>query len=390
MMSHHRTIFHVDMDAFFCSVEQRDNPSYRGKPVIVGARPGTRGVVSAASYEARKYGVHSAMPINQAFRRCPHGIYLRPRMHVYAQSSREIMAILRSFSPIIEQISVDEAFLDITGTQRLWGNPLETAQKISCKIKKEQHLTASIGVAPNKFLAKLASDMDKPDGITVTPFEINEIESWLAPLPVSRVWGVGKKTQEVFARMGIQQIGDLQNLSLQCLNKRFGKMGVTLYDLARGVDSRPVSEQEGVKSVSREHTFARDCRDVDEWKRILLALSRDVGRRARKYGITGKSVVLIYRMPDFSKHTRRITLSRPTNLTRDIFSSLVPLLPELKQKTDALRLIGTGLTNLTGAGQMDLFSNKQREAAWEASENAMDRLNVRFGKKSIFLAGEIE
>ncbi|MBD3319540.1 MAG: DNA polymerase IV [Chitinivibrionales bacterium] len=385
-----RVIFHVDMDAFFCSVEQRDNQSLKGKPVVVGALPGGRGVVSAASYEARKYGIHSAMPVDQAYRRCPHAVYLKPRMNAYAETSRKIMEVLRSFSPAIEQISIDEAFVDITGTRRLWGTPQETAQKIQKAIKDRYHLTASIGVAPNKYCAKIASDMNKPDGITVTPFTSAEIVSWLAPLPVGRIWGVGKKMQQVFISLGITRIADLQMLTMEYLEKKFGKSGIALYNLARGIDNRPVSGQEGVKSVSREHTFARDCADVSEWKRVLLSLSRDVARRARGRGIIGKSVVLIYRKPDFSKHSKRITPARPTNLAKEIYDSAVKPLDGISRKTGALRLIGVGLTNLTDAGQLDLFVDEVPAAAWGASENAMDYLNERFGKKSIFLAGEME
>ena len=211
MTSKKAVFFHVDMDAFFASVEQRDNPSFRGKPVIVGARPGTRGVVSAASYEARSYGVHSAMPISEAVRRCPGAVFAVPRFSAYSHASEEIMNTLAEFSPRVDQVSVDEAFLDMTGTQRLWGEPLATAQKIKKRIWDTQHLTASIGIAPNKFLSKLASDINKPDGITITPFCHDAIKSWLAPLPVKSMWGVGKKSETALGFLGVYTIGDLQN-----------------------------------------------------------------------------------------------------------------------------------------------------------------------------------
>ena len=195
-----RTILHIDMDAFFTSIEQRDDPRYKGKPVIVGAQPGHRGVVAAASYEARKFGVHSAMPISEAFKKCPNGVYLHPRMEAYSNESHHIMEILSSFSPALEQVSVDEAFLDITGTGKLFGDPLTTAQTIRGTIKEQRKLTASIGIAPNKFLAKVASDMNKPDGITIVPFDPDEITKWLGPKPVGKIWGSGKKRKNCYGK----------------------------------------------------------------------------------------------------------------------------------------------------------------------------------------------
>ena len=384
-----KVFFHIDMDAFFSSIEQRDNPEYKGKPVIVGAQPGMRGVVSAASYEARKYGIHSAMPISQAYSRCPHGIYLRPRMQVYAKTSKEIMAILRSFSPRIEQISIDEAFMDMSGTQKLWGPPKNAAATLAKQIYNTVQLTASIGIAPNKFLAKLASDMNKPSGITEVPFNTEEIVAWLAPLDVSKIWGVGIKSRQALAALGIRSISELQKIPLKELQKRFGKQGTSLYNLCRGIDLRDIEGYEKAKSISREHTFNKDSFDTEEWRRTLLSLSGDVGKRARKAGQKGKTVVLTYRTPDFKRYTRHATLDRPTNLSKLIYENACMLLGKEIPRLKGLRLIGVGITNFDTAIQTDLFENGTATRAWNASEEAMDIISKRYGKDAILRAREI-
>ena len=384
-----RVILHVDMDAFFASIEQRDNPAYRDKPVVVGARPGHRGVVAAASYEARRFGIHSAMPINEAYRRCPQGVFVRPRGDIYGQESHLLMGILRSFSPRVEQISVDEAFVDISGTQRLWGTPRETAEKLSVAIRTQRNLTASVGIAPNKYLAKIASDLNKPRGITEAPFDENAIVEWLAPMPVGRIWGVGKKTEAMLSRLGVRTIGDLQRFSRDYLIERFGAGGDSLWELSRGIDLRTVGNEESARSISREHTFDRDCSDVNELKRIMLSLSRDVGHQARQEGLKGRTIFLTYRLPDFSRHTRRLTLPDSTWLAKRIFECAVKLLDKEGLPVGGFRLIGVGITNFGEEGQTDLFTDHARESAWEKSETAMDRLNAKFGEKSVFLGGEI-
>ncbi len=385
-MNSPRTIFHIDMDAFFASIEQRDNPEYRGKPVIVGARPGFRGVVSTASYEARKYGVHSAMPVNEAYRRCPHGIFVTPRGRVYADVSRAIMSIFERFSPCVEQVSVDEAFLDMSGTERLFGSVLNAAKEISERIRVEQKLTGSIGIAPNKFLAKIASDMNKPNGITVAPFDPDQIKKWLAPMPVQKIWGVGKKSAEALARMGICTIGDLQELSIEYLEERFGKNGVSLFDLCRGIDDRPVGNEESIKSISREHTFNVDSQDRGQWQEVLFSLVQDVSKRARSYGVKGQTVFITWRRPDFSRHSRRKPLPFATNAAKLIYESAFELLEELRERS--LRLLGVGITGLDEAVQTDLFAQKSLESL-EASEAAVDRIVARFGKKVIGKGREV-
>ncbi len=376
-----RIIFHVDMDAFFAAVEQRDNPQYRGKPLIVGAKPGNRGVVSTASYEARKFGIHSAMPINEAYSRCPQGIFITPRMEVYEKVSRQIMEIFEQFSPQIEKVSVDEAFIDMSGTGKLFGNPLNAAEMISQQIKKQQGLTASIGIASNKFVAKIASDLNKPDGITCAPFDGEQLEKWLAPLPIKRMWGVGNKSEEIFKRCSVNTIGDMQKLSMDYLCKRFGKQGATFYYLCRGIDNRPVMQEDSVKSISREHTFNVDCFDRREWKKTLHQLSQDVARQARAIGVKASTVFLTYRRPDFSRHTRRKSLLEPTNLAKTIYETAILILEELDER--CFRLIGVGITGLDQQIQLNLFAVPDSIGPLETCERVVDKINARFGSEVI-------
>jgi DNA polymerase-4 len=376
-----RIVFHIDMDAFFASIEQRDNGAYRGKPLIVGAKPGNRGVVSAVSYEARKFGVRSAMPISEAARRCPQGIFVRPRMETYERESQAVMRILGDFSPIIEQVSIDEAFLDMTGTLRLFGTPWASAETIGRRIREERGITASIGIAPNKFLAKVASDMNKPNGITCAPFKERAIMAWLAPLPAARIWGIGNKTASVLKQMGITTVADLQNLSEKFLAERFGKQGKDVYALSRGLDERPVGGASAAQSISREHTFNRDSSDRDEWQRVLFSLAQDVARRARSAGIKGSTVVLIYRKADFSKHTRRAHLVFHTNTAKCIYEGALGQLDCVKEK--ALRLIGVGLTGFGNEEQTDLFEGEGPVKALEKAEAAVDTIIKRFGDEVI-------
>jgi DNA polymerase-4 len=376
-----RIVFHIDMDAFFASIEQRDNPAYCGKPLIVGAQPGTRGVVCAASYEARKSGVLSAMPINEAVRRCPGGIFVRPRTEVYERESQAVMRILGSFSPVVEQVSIDEAFLDMTGTEKLFGKSLQAAKNITERIRKELAITASIGIAPNKFLAKIASDLNKPNGIAEAPFEEKAIIDWLAPMPALRVWGIGKKTNAVLSRMDVNTIGDLQRLSQVVLAERFGKQGEDLYALTRGIDGRPVCGDGVVKSISREHTFNEDSPDREAWKRVLFSLAQDVARRARLADIKGSVVVLIYRKPDFSKHSKRKPLAYSTNVAKIIYEGVLDLLKDVNEK--ALRLIGVGLNGLDEQLQTDLFAQEPKTAALEVAEATVDRITQKYGDEVI-------
>lgn len=384
-----KIIFHIDMDAFFTSIEQRDNPSWKGKPVIVGALPGNRGVVAAASYEARKFGVHSALPISQAYARCPQGVYIRPRMSLYAEVSDQVIEVFRSFSPRIEQLSVDEAFMDMSGTGKLWGPPRSAAEKLSRKIKQTVQLTASIGIARNKFLAKLASDMNKPNGITEVPFDQDTVVAWMAPLAVSKIWGVGIKSQQQLNALGITTIGQLQQVSRQKLEERFGKQGISLYNLCRGIDSREIEEPQKSKSISREHTFNTDSFDKEEWFRTILTLARDVASRTRKEELKGRTVCLTYRTPDFSRHSRRTTLDQPTDLAKEIFAHASRLLNLELPVLKAVRLIGVGITNFDTVLQTDLFEDTRAQKQWQASEHAMDILSERFGDDVVVRAREV-
>jgi DNA polymerase-4 len=383
-----RVILHVDMDAFFASVEQRDNPALAGKPVIVGAKPGTRGVVSAASYEARKFGVRSAMPVARAQRLCPQGIFVEPHFDAYVEASDRVMDILSDFTPLVEQVSIDEAYLDITGTEKLWGTPRNIAREIKDRVKNQTKLTISVGVAPNKFLAKLASDLDKPDGLTMAPFDDQEIIAWLGPMPAGRLFGVGKVTEELFFKQGIKTIGQIQNLSLDFLVKKFGETGRSLYELCRGIHDSPVQLMEESKSVSREHTFQNDTADIDILRATMLSLSRDVGRRARREGHKGTTIIFIYRGKDFAKHTRRTTLGNATDISRVIFENACTLFAASPAYGKFLRLIGVGLTNFSNTVQTNLFEAEKVTGALEASEKAMDAVMSKFGKKAIFLGGE--
>lgn len=377
------------MDAFFASVEQRDNPALKGKPVVVGAMPGTRGVVAAASYEARKFGVRSAMPVSRAQQLCPKAIFVEPHFDAYSEASDTVMTILSEFTPMIEQVSVDEAYLDITGTEKLWGPPMAVAQAIRRRVKTETGLTISVGVAPNKFLAKLASDLNKPNGLTIAPFNEPDIIAWLAPMSVGRLFGVGKVTEEILSKQGIKTIADVQKLSLDRLVKTFGgEGGRSLYDLCRGRYDSPVSDLGESKSVSRENTFQHDTADIEILKSTLLSLSRDVARRARREGHAGTTVVFIYRGTDFTKHTRRTTFANPTNISRVIYDTVVELFAASPICGKPVRLIGVGLTGFGEAVQTSLFETKSDSAALEASEKAIDTVVARFGKKAIFLGGE--
>ncbi len=376
------------MDAFFTSVEQRDNTELKNRPVVVGAKPGGRGVVSAASYEARKFGIHSAMPISEAFRRCPQAAFLPPRMSVYSQVSKQIMDIILTFTPVIEQISIDEAFIDMSGTERLFGPPFNAAGEIKKLIKQKLQLTSSVGIAPNKFLAKIASDMDKPNGITVTPFEKEEIVRWLAPLPAGKIWGVGVKTQAALQRLGVYTVGDLQERSLDYLKGKFGKQGASLYFLSRGVDERSVETPDTLKSISREHTFRTDSSDRDDWRRVLLHLSEDVARRARRYGLKGSTVYLSYRLPDFSRHSKRMPLPCPCDVTKIIYEHSIKLLSLLQIRS--LRLIGVGICDFSRDHQLDLFNSQEEIQTLESAERAVDTLLERFGSGSVTRGSEID
>jgi DNA polymerase IV len=373
-----RTILHVDLDAFFASVEQRDRPELRGRPVIVGGDPRGRGVVSAASYEARRYGVHSAMSLREAIRRCPDGVFLPVDGRRYQQASRDVMAILRRFTPMVEPISIDEAFLDVTGSRQLFGDGRAIAAAIKSAVRDDVGLTASVGVASTKLVAKIASDLHKPDGLVVV--ERGEEATFLAPLPIGRLWGVGEKTAKALTDYGVRTIGDLAALSPDLLVRRFGKHGGSLASRARGMDDDPVHEGDPAKSVGHEHTFEVDTSDRETIERTLLAMSDGVAGRLRSAGVLASTVAVKIRDSSFRTITRQRTLPEPTDMTDPIFRAAVDLArPEVRGIR--VRLLGVTASNLGGREQLGLFPSDEprRRAAIEAA----DTIRKRYGTRAV-------
>lgn len=377
-----RRIIHIDMDAFFASVEQMDNPAYRGRPVIVGGNPQSRGVVSTCSYEARKYGIHSAMPLREAGRRCPHGIFLPGRMKRYMEVSAQIREVMLEYTPLVEPLSLDEAFLDVTASQKLFGPAEQIAKTLIQRINKEVGLPASVGVAHNKFLAKLGSDLKKPKGFVIIPPE--GVEEFLAPLPVSRLWGVGPKTAELLHKLGIQTIGDLQRIPLTQIRSRLGESGEALYNLACGIDERPVIPEEEAKSIGHEVTFSVDTGDRDLLEGTLLGLCERVARRMRKHGIAGRIITVKLRNADFKTITRRLTLPTPTDFEEVIFSHALGLAKEAHWGGKRLRLIGVSISGLQKGPeqQIPLFLTEDHEGLKRLHET-VDLIKDRFGETAI-------
>ncbi len=380
-----RFIVHVDMDAFFAAIEQRDDPALRGRPVVVGADPQGgrgRGVVSACSYEARPFGIRSAMPISQAYRLCPQAVYLRGDHDKYQRESEQIFAVLERFTPDIEPISIDEAFLDITSSHHLFGTPEETCRKIKRAIRAETGLSASIGLAPNKMTAKIASEVGKPDGLIVVIAET--LLDFLHPLPVGRLWGVGDKTRREFERLGIGTIGDLARYDRQALVRRFGRSGDHVWRLANGLDPRDVAPSDEVKSVGNEHTFAEDIDDHRLMIDILMALSEHVSLRLRHSGLRGRTVTLKVRLADFSTFTRASTLTQATNFAEDLFRAVRAKLEEFPLRKK-VRLLGVSVSNLSSpAEQPALFSDQPPDLEKkEKLHQALDAIKGKFGEQAI-------
>ena len=374
-----RLIAHLDMDAFFASVEQLDHPEHRGKPVIVGGIS-DRGVVSAASYEARKYGVHSAMPAVTARRICPQGVFLRGRMSRYKEISKQVMTILRDFSPLVEQISIDEAFLDLTGSERLLGPVREICLRIKERISTEQGLTASIGLAPNKFLSKIASGWKKPNGLTVIFPE--QVADFLQHLPVEKISGVGTRTQSVLREIGVRTAGDVSKLPLEFWERKLGKKGPDLFYKCLGRDDSPVRPVRRRKSCGAENTFERDLQSVDALKKRLLMQSERVGRDLRREKCKGKTVTLKIKYNDFQSLTRSCTLDSPTSTTRVIFRTICKLLQGIRLQKP-VRLTGVSVSNFEKqAVQLQLFPNREH-LKQEKLDRIMDEVRDRFGEKSL-------
>lgn len=380
------TIIHVDMDAFFAAIEQRDDPELQGKPVIIGGPdPRARGVVSTCSYEARKYGVKSAMPLREAYRRCPQGIYLPGNYQKYEQTSREIKQIFQKFTPAVESISIDEAFLDIHGCQRLFGNSLAIGLKIKQQIREQLDLSSSVGIAPNKFLAKLATDLHKPDGFTVITKD--KIQQTLWPLPINKLWGVGKKTADLLISKGIKTIGMLANLDPDILECHLGKLGSHLHQLAHGLDNRQVETYSATKSVGNEITFQQDTTDIDFLETTLLKLAEQVGRRLRKANLLGRTINIKLRYANFQTITRSKTLNYHTNSGQILYETGLELLRNSNLYNKTFRLIGLSVSNLSRekAQQISLFQEKINLSPDVLSE-VMDDIKDRFGEDAVIRA----
>lgn len=379
-----RAILHVDMDAFYASVEQLDHPEFRGKPVVVGGSPEARGVVSAASYEARKYGVHSAMPMAQALRICPNGVFLPVRMERYRQVSRAIRDILEEYTDLVEPISLDEAFLDVSGSLRLFGSAVAIGRAIKSRIKRDIGLTASVGVAGNKLLAKLASDHDKPDGFVV--IDERETMSFLADLPIEKLWGVGPATMEQLGRMGISRIGQLQRWSKTDLQRRFGQAhGAHLFDVCRGIDHSAVISYRQAKSISNENTFAQDTTDQRELQRQLMEHCESVASRLRSAHLLCRTVTLKVRFADFETITRTRTLLQPSDDDGDLYNAALALFQRAVPASKPVRLLGVGVSQLSLAEGMpeQLFLFDEEHLRRNELNNAVDRIREKFGVDSV-------
>jgi DNA polymerase-4 len=383
-------ILHVDMDAFYASVEQRDRPELRGRPVIVGGSAESRGVVCAASYEARKFGVHSAMPAITARRLCPQGIFLPVRMEHYARISEQIREIFLSFTPLVEALSLDEAFLDVRGCEGLFGSAPEIAHKIKTRVKEETGLVASVGVAPNKFLAKLASDLGKPDGFVVLHPE--KVREALDPLPVGRIWGVGAKAEKRLHGLGVRTIGQLASFPVESLVQHFGEAGRHMWQLAHGQDDRLVVADEEAKSISTETTFAHDIGDLEVLRCCLLDLTDHLGQRIRRRGVRARMIELKVRNADFRTFLRSTTLHDPTDVTEVIWQAVLGLFQDrVADDWLPVRLLGVGCAGLVrdSAIQGQLFDDGWHEKH-RALDQAMDAIRSQFGTKAIGRAGGLE
>jgi DNA polymerase-4 len=377
------------MDAFFVSVEELLNPALKGKAVVVGGQRDERGVVSAASYEARKFGVHSAMPLRTAAKLCPHAIFLDGHMDLYQEHSRKVRTVLQDFSPAIEMVSIDEAYVDTTGTEKLHGPPLRTADKLHRQMKERTGLNCSIGIGGSRLMAKICSDQAKPNGVLyVLP---GQEQAFLAPLDVGRIPGVGKVTKSRLNDMGISRIGDLLRVQESVLEEAFGKWGVALAGKARGEDAGSwfegeVGEEWTAKSISHEHTFSEDTRDLEKIESTLAHLAEMVGRRLRDQNFSARTIQLKLRYSDFHTVTRAHSLPEPTQVDVEIFETTRKLFRENYEQGRAVRLLGVHTGNFQdGSEQMPLLGDDRRQK-WRQALSASDRLRDKYGESTIFLA----
>ena len=376
-------ILHVDMDAFYASVEERDHPELVGRPLIVGGTPDGRGVVAAANYVVRKFGVHSAMPTATALRLCPTAIVVPPRMDHYAAISEQIREIFLRFTPLVEPLSLDEAFLDVTGTEGLFGPPVEVARQIKRAILLEAGLVASVGVAPNKYLAKVASDLQKPDALVVV--DPDRVQEFLDPLPVGRLWGVGRVTGSHLEQLGLQTIADLRSIGRDELRRHFGEHGDHFWELAHGIDNRRVVPDREAKSISHEATFATDLSERETLRAWLLELTEHVGRRVRRHGLRGRTVQIKVRFADFRTITRAETLPQATDTTQSIWETAAVLLEKcLPAGRFGIRLLGVGLSRFEAAAsiQQTLFEEPEQQKRAQL-DTVADQILAKFGRASL-------
>jgi DNA polymerase-4 len=373
------TILHVDMDAFFASVAERDNPELKGKAVVIGM--GARGVVSAANYEARKFGIHSAMPVGRARRLAPHAIFLPVDMARYQEVSEHVMEIFHSFTPWVEPISLDEAFLDVTGSQKLLGTGREIAVAIRKKVEEQEGITCSVGIAPSKFIAKLASANCKPNGML--EITSDRILTFLHPLPIQAMWGVGPKTAEVLERLGLRTIEDIAKLPRTTLIRALGEAnGASLYELAWGRDYRDVTPEEPDRSISAAETFAQDLDNPEEILTEFLRLTERATARLRDRDLFAKTISIKVRFADFSTINRSKTLPLPIDSTHDVYEVVKGLYQALRIERARLRLVGVSLENLSEGAPHQMMLG-EREVGWRQAEGAMDQARARFGKGSV-------
>ncbi|MGH9602022.1 MAG: DNA polymerase IV [Terriglobales bacterium] len=384
-----KTIFHVDMDAFYVSVEELFDPSLKGKAVVVGGRPNERGVVSAASYEARKFGVHSAMPLRTAAKQCPHAIFVEGHPERYADCSRKVRGVLERFSPQVEMASIDEAYVDMTGTERLHGPPLRAAHALHEAVRTETKLNCSIGIGASRLIAKVSSEQAKPNGLLwVLP---GEEARFLAPLDVRKIPGVGEVMEKDLHALGIHKVGDLARLDETFLEERFGKWGMALAGKARGADAggwfdTEVGADVAAKSISHEHTYSVDTADREQLESTLARLSEMVCRRLREAGLHARTVQLKLRYSDFTTITRAHTLPRATHLDTEVLDQMRKLFRKNWKPGATVRLLGVQASSLeTAEGQMDLLEGA-RNARWEKAMSAADRLRDKFGESAVSLA----
>jgi len=403
----YRKIIHVDLDAFFCAVEELHDATLRNQPFAVGGSPEHRGVVASCSYAARKYGIHSAMPMARAVRLCPELKIVRHHFSDYVKLSDQVMDLMSNYSSLVQPISIDEAFLDVTASTRLFGAPEKIAKKIKAAVREETGLTVSAGVAASKFVAKIASDLRKPDGLTVVPRGTER--EFLAPLPVGKLWGVGTVTESALRRMGVETIGDLSRIAAEVIARKFGKHGVRLHELSLGIDEREVVPEQEARSIGREETYPEDLVDMETIKKELLSFATRVAERIRRHGVKGRTVALKVKYHDFTLITRVVKLDHGTDDGGEIYRSVLALLPKTEAGKRPVRLLGIAVSNLRGGDevtppgepvQLPLFGKTSggRSGSFtggkgdappvsrekkEKLNRAVDRIREKFGKKGI-------